>query len=241
MKATKLLGSVALTAALAMGAVPAFASQTALSDWQPGTDQGIGGAGVSNTNKMMNVSTDANNVKTGTGSTAVKASVFDADMQVTVPLQLSVAFASVGSTLTCPSDGTYQIINNGSKPVKITNIAATPSGFDLVPLTTATTDLATPSYETAAATRGHKGIAMVLDFGGNNKVDLALAQASNDANGPGALAGMSGGVQEVTISANSPVGINVSGATTKFDQNPLSVGYQLATVMTIQYTVQATS
>ena len=235
MKATKLLGSVALTAALAMGAVPAFASQTAPSDWQPGVDQGIGGAGVSNTNKMVNVSTDANNIKTGSGATAVKASVFDADMQVTIPLQLSVAFASVGSALTCPSDGAYQIINNGDDSVYITHIATTASGFDLVDLQTATDDLTTPSY--ANGHGGNRGIAMVLDFGGNNKVDLKKANDKADTSGAkGALALYGSGVKEVEVPGGSLAAVNISGSTTSF-ATPMSIGYQLATIMNIQYTI----
>lgn len=230
MKATKLLGSVALTAALAMGTMPAFAQATAPTDWENGVDQGIGGAGVSSTNKMItNLTTDNTNTnhKTGTGSTAVKASVFDADMQVTIPLQLSVAFASLGSELTCPSAGTYQIINNGTKAVKITNIMASSSQFDLGAYT------AVKAALDAGTGATQRQIAMVLDFGNNQKVDLGAISATG-VDGDLTASGQAG---TINVPAGSPVGINVSGTTNKF-QTPMSVGYQLSTIMDIVYTVE---
>lgn len=245
MKATKLLGSVALTAALAMGTMPAFASATAPSDWENGVDKGVGGAGVSTTNKMANVTTDANNanIKMGTGSTAVKASVFDADLQVTIPLQLSVAFASVGSTLTCPTDGTYQITNNGDKDVKISRVQATSSQFkiDTLANVSGTTGQASTYY----GTNGKHGIAMVLDFGDGVKVDLGKLSAysytgtDSTREGQGWLSGGSGDkVKEVTIGPKSPKGINLSGQTTNMSSAPMSVGYQLATILEISYTIE---
>ncbi len=230
MKATKLLGSVALTAALAMGTMPAFAQATTTPDkWENGVDQGIGGAGVSSTNKMItNLTTDSTNTnhKSGTGSTEVKASVFDADMQVTIPLQLSVAFASIGSELTCPTAGTYQIINKGKKAVKITNIKATSSYFTLDTETVVKAGLSSPS-----ATRQ---IAMVLDFGNNQKVDLGEAMKWTP--NAGQLSS-TGGPGDINIPAGAPVGINVSGTTNRF-QTPMSVGYQIASIMKIVYTVE---
>ncbi len=234
MKATKLLGSVALTAALAMGTVPAFASVNAPSDWENGTDQGIGGAGVSVNNKMItNLTTDStnNNHKTGTGSTAVKASVFDADMQVTIPLQLSVAFASIGSELTCPSDSAYNIINNGDKPVKITHINATGSGFTL------------GDYDTTKAALANLGsptrkIAMLLDCGTDKVVDLNKAVTVSGDLASVDTYGKSGTkIGDIPIPANTPLAIKLSGTTNKFS-TPLAVGYQMATIMTITYTVE---
>lgn len=222
MKATKLLGSVALTAALAMGTVPAFASSTAPTDWENGTDQGIGGAGVSVNNKMItNLTEDTvNNKKIGTGSTAVKASVFDADMQVTIPLQLSVAFASMGSELTCPSDGAYSIINNGDNKVKITNIMTTSSQFTLDEVSV---------LEASDTPNSVKKIGMVLDFGAGKTLDLYKAAAAS-----GKLTNLCG---DIEIPGNSPLAIKLSGTTNKFD-SPLSVGYQMSTIMTINYTVE---
>ena len=216
MKATKLLGSVALTAALAMGTVPAFASSNAPTDWMNGTDQGIGGAGVSVNNKMIT------NL-TGNGSTAVKASVFDADMQVTIPLQLSVAFASIGSELTCPSDGAYNIINNGNKAVKITNILATSTQFKIEEVGV---------IKAGTSAESDKKIGMTLDFGSGKVVDLA--KAAKNTTDPGDLAGITGDIQ---IPAGTPQAIKLAGTTNKF-ATPLSVGYQMATIMTINYTVE---
>lgn len=225
MKATKLLGSVALTAALAMGTIPAFAQGTAPTDWEPNVDAGIGGANVSSTNKMITNLTNTNdNKKQGTGSTAVKASVFDADMQVTIPLQLSVAFASIGSELTCPSPGTYQIINSGTKAVNITNIKATSSQFTILPES---------GVDPEGAESATRTIAMVLDFGNNQKVDLGSISAS----GVDGNLSASGQAGKINIPAGAPVGVNISGKTNKF-QTPMSVGYQLSTIMDIVYTVE---
>ena len=234
MKATKLLGSVALTAALAMGTVPAFASVNAPSDWENGTDQGIGGAGVSVNKKMItNLTTDSNNHKTGTGSTAVKASVFDADMQVTIPLQLSVAFASIGSELTCPSDGAYNIINNGDKPVNITHINATGSGFTLGDYDTTKSDLAAAGNGSATRT-----IAMLLDCGTDKVVDLKKAVDKGGALADVDTYGKNGTrINDIPIPAKTPLAIKLSGTTNKFN-TALAVGYQMATIMTITYTVE---
>ena len=234
MKATKLLGSVALTAALAMGTVPAFASVNAPSDWENGTDQGIGGAGVSVNNKMItNLTTDAgnNNHKTGTGSTAVKASVFDADMQVTIPLQLSVAFASIGSELTCPSDGAYNIINNGDKAVKITHITAAGSGFGI-------DDYDTVKAALAGSGKADREIGMLLDCGTDKVVDLNKAiTASGDLANVISYGSTATKVGDIPIPANTPLAIKLSGTTNKFS-TPLQVGYQMSTIMTITYTVE---
>lgn len=138
MKAKKLLGSVALTAALAMGTMPAFATvPTAPTDGWNGADRGIANPGVSNTMNVFNVTgdntRDPSNDKVGVGQTQVRATVFDADCNVTVPMIVSVAFSTKGGELTCPNANAYQIYNNSDqKDVTLTNIlGAAGSGWIL--------------------------------------------------------------------------------------------------------------
>lgn len=244
MKAKKLLGSIALTAALAMGTMPAFASTTAPSDWLTNVDQGIGGAGVSDNTQLMNVNqTNASdpNSKVGTGSTAVKASVFDADLNVTVPLQLSVAFASTGSELTTPSSGAYKITNNGTKnDVKLTRVVGSASGGFTLDTVQNCRDAISGGTDSSAYKIG-----IILNINGK-KVDLATAANWNitgttDGGYLGATSTTNpfNGNPVPTIAKNGGVlAIDLEGSTNLFTQNPLAVGYQSSTIANIQYTVE---
>ena len=73
---------------------------------------------------------------------------------------------------------------------------------------------------------------MTLDFGSGKVVDLA--KAAKNTTDPGDLAGITGDIQ---IPAGTPQAIKLAGTTNKF-ATPLSVGYQMATILTINYTVE---
>lgn len=237
MKTKKLLGSIALTAALAMGTMPAFASIVNSSDnsWLD-TDKGIGGTAASTNLNVFNVTgtsadpSDPKNLKTGTGSTTIKASVFDADLNVTVPMVVSVAFSSAGGPLTCPSASAYQIYNNSTtKAVKLTKISGTSTGFTLA----TATDITNANGSPAA---GQKLLRLNLNMNGTD-FDLRglMTQAS-----PGELA--TGQQQQIPVAANAttPTGlpIQISGETNEFQTPLASAGYLSGDLATITYTVQ---
>lgn len=99
MKMKKMVGALALTAALAMGTAPAFASGT-----------------------------ETENAFSDSGSTEVKAKVDTVNKQVraTVPLQVTVVFgATGGGEITGPSADAYKVTNIGEGDIKLTNIELT--------------------------------------------------------------------------------------------------------------------
>ncbi|WP_165253288.1 hypothetical protein [Adlercreutzia sp. ZJ304] len=121
-KTSKIFGAVALSAALAMGcAVPAFAA-----------DLGSGDGTV-------DASTD-NPVVNSAVSTDVKVKARISQIDVTVPLNVTIVADAAGGPLGVPSEGIktftaqntadisgYRIENESSFPVAITNIATTDS------------------------------------------------------------------------------------------------------------------
>lgn len=241
MKTKKLLGSIALTAALAMGTMPAFASivNSADNTWLD-ADAGIGGTGVSTNLNVFSVTgtgtdlNDPDNLKTGTGSTTIKATVFDADLNVTVPMVVSVAFSSAGGPLTCPSASAYQIYNNSDKhAVKLINIKGASTGFDLADASTISSKNTTPD--------GKKYLRLNLNMNGT---DVDVYSVTNQAS---PNAGKLSSTQEQTIAvaanATTPTGlpIQISGETNKFQTPLASAGYLSGDLATLTYTVQVAS
>lgn len=99
MKMKKMVGALALTAALAMGTAPAFAAGT-----------------------------ETENAFSDSGSTKVKAKVDTVNKQVraTVPLQVTVVFgATGGGEITGPTADAYKVTNIGEGDIKLTNIELT--------------------------------------------------------------------------------------------------------------------
>lgn len=101
MKMKKMIGAFALTAALAMGTAPAFATVA---------DDGSG------------------NAFSDSGSTEVKAKVDTVNKQVraTVPLQITVVFGATGaSDITGPSSASYCIKNIGEGDIQVAEAEVT--------------------------------------------------------------------------------------------------------------------
>lgn len=94
----KMFGALALSAALAMGAVPAFAA--------PGVD--------ANTSAF----------EEGEASTAVDIETTIKQLNVTLPVKVTLAASIGGGDATCPSDGAYKIVNSGNIDVFVTQTAA---------------------------------------------------------------------------------------------------------------------
>lgn len=249
MKAKKLLGSVALTAALAMGTMPAFAtvSSTAPTDGWNGADQGIANPGVSNTMNVFNVTgdntRDPGNDKVGVGQTQVRATVFDADCNVTVPMIVSVAFSTKGGELTCPNANAYQIYNNSDqKDVQITNIlGAAGSGWTLKGSAQSTQSSGMQELvkdfdaDTMATPDGKYYVGLSLKLGSNTYDLYDLSKKAT----PGDL----GAANAVTIAkaanASTPTGqpIELKGLTNKFQTPLANAGWLAGNLATITYTV----
>lgn len=116
MKMKKMVGALALTAALAMGTAPAFAASASTPD--PATD-----------------------AFSENGSTEIKAKVDNVNpaIRATVPLQVTVVFGShEGSDIIGPNSSAYKITNVGTGNIKLTEAEITDvnSVFTMSPLKT---------------------------------------------------------------------------------------------------------
>lgn len=99
MKMKKMIGALALTAALAMGTTPAFAA----------------GTSVGNDQLFAQIGNAADNM--AQGSTVVNGQAINAQLIVTVPIELTVVVPTVGGDLICPSSTAYRIQNQSNNSV----------------------------------------------------------------------------------------------------------------------------
>lgn len=153
MKTKKMIGALALTAALAMGTAPAFAAGT-----------------------------EADNAFSDSGSTEVKAKVDTVNKQVraTVPLQVTVVFgATGGGEITGPSAGAYKVTNIGEGDIKLTNIELTGMHSTFTPsvITFDGTDYTDPNSGNTFTSGDH---IMFTAQTANNKVYLTDTHAAKD-------------------------------------------------------------
>lgn len=125
MKTSKMLGAVALTAALAMGTMPAFAAAPKVAT-APGA--------VGDDTLVSNVTkSDDGATNTGNADTTVWAQSYVPQLNVTIPIEMGVAFPAANGKIIFPSDTAYKIINNGENAVKVEEVKATQKGtFQLV-------------------------------------------------------------------------------------------------------------
>lgn len=97
MKMKKMVGAIALTAALAMGTAPAFAA-----------------------------STDNEFSDSGSTEVKAKVDTVNKQVRASVPLQVGVVFgATGGGEITGPTAGAYKVTNIGEGDIKLTNIELT--------------------------------------------------------------------------------------------------------------------
>lgn len=103
MKKTKKMAAVlALSAALAMGAVPAFAA-----------DASVGKTG----------SFADGDDNTGSASTALNVYATASQIQATIPVDITIVTPIEGGTITAPSADAYKIVNNNAtKGLKVTKV-----------------------------------------------------------------------------------------------------------------------
>ena len=101
-KTKKMAAALALSAALAMGAVPAFAA-----------DASVGKTG----------SFADGNDNTGSASTALNVYATASQIQATIPVDITIVTPIEGGTITAPSADAYKIVNNNAtKALKVTTV-----------------------------------------------------------------------------------------------------------------------
>ncbi len=170
MKTSKMLGAVALTAALAMGTMPAFAA--GLTDPQDPNVPPTQGVGADE--RVGNISDD----KTmGTGDTTVWGKSYIAQLNVTIPIEMGVALPSTDGAIIFPKADAYRIKNNGSDSVKIVNVV----GMNTQDFVIAD-DAANASSMTAPNAPAYAGVSMNLTVPGKNSVSLAKNEADTPLN-----------------------------------------------------------
>lgn len=109
MKLTKIAGSFALTAAMAMAAVPAFAA-------------------VEATNEEQFAETNTANKSAAT--THVYAETINANLDATVPTRVAVVIPSKGGQVTAPAPTAYKIHNNTTtNSIKLEGVTASAPGI----------------------------------------------------------------------------------------------------------------
>ncbi len=120
MKLTKIVGAFALTAALAMGTVPAFASGATLE---------VGNDGV-----FTDAGNDADGNPQAKASTTIKGTTINSQIQATVPISLTVVVPSDGQgPILTPSPDKYVIKNlSDENPFDVVEAIAANGQFQIV-------------------------------------------------------------------------------------------------------------
>lgn len=126
-KTKKMAAALALSAALAMGAVPAFAA-----------DASVGKTG----------SFADGDDNTGSASTALNVYATASQIQATIPVDITIVTPIEGGTITAPSADAYKIVNNNAtKGLKVTKVQGVDNaGWKAV------TELTNPKSNMAATT-----------------------------------------------------------------------------------------
>lgn len=215
MKMKKMVGALALTAALAMGTTPAFASGTAV-----GNDQLFSQIGNAADNKAQ-------------GDTVVNGMPINAQLIVSVPIDITVVVPTTGGELICPTSTAYRIQNRSNNSVYVIGAQLENGSFTAV----ADASDATGTMQTVndySSNGGKRTISLVgngLSFG-----DKDTASSPNKT----AMANTGTSPWEITAgTAATPTdyGITLSGCTNDFSAAPLTSGTLTSNMCKIVYTI----
>ncbi len=100
----KVLATLALSATLAMGAVPAFAAEATIND-------------------SGSFTPDSGTTVSGKGTTQLNVQATSSQIQATLPIDITVITPASGGAITAPTDKAYKIVNNNATtPIKIKSI-----------------------------------------------------------------------------------------------------------------------
>lgn len=165
MKLTKIAGAFALTAAMAMSAVPAFAA-----------------VGTDNVENFKEATSNTSNA-----TTKVYAETVNASLNATIPTRVAVVLPSSGAgDVQCPTSEAYKIINKSATPIYLRTIESAGMGFQLKssPDTSGNFNslamkVNAGSFEAALDGTAKQGGATAPEIAGNNgELGLALSGKS---------------------------------------------------------------
>lgn len=204
MKMKKMVGALALTAALAMGTTPAFASGTAV-----GNDQLFSQIGNAADNKAQ-------------GDTVVNGMPINAQLIVSVPIDITVVVPTTGGELICPTSTAYRIQNRSNNSVFVIGAQLENGSF------TASADASTESAATTAGmTRYISLVGNGLSFGDKTATQTAMATTGTTP----------WEITAGTAATPTDYGITLSGTTNDFSGMPLTSGTLTSNMCKIVYTI----
>lgn len=224
MKLSKMAGAFALTAALAMGTVPALAAETATGNMKDFSDGATWGS---------------SNEAAATGDTVVRAFAFNEQLNATIPLEITVVFPSTGGAITAPDKTAYKIVNNSTK-ADIKVVEAELSGANTAFNWLAKDLTGGITMNTQATNNSKDQIIFKLQAGGADcvlqpKGTGMAGQKLSDANvGDNFFT-----VAKATNSAPGETGIKIYGEVGVQDGKPLGTGLMADTLTQINYTITA--
>lgn len=161
MKLTKMAGAFALTAALAMSAVPAFAA-------------------VEATNEDYFVETNTTNTNQAQATTEVWAQTINKYLNATIPTRVAIVVPSQGGAITAPSTSAYKIHSNTDNDIYLTKVNSRPGGaFQLSALATNATGLPNTVTNHTFALTLDAGTWTGIPLDGNEKVDSSATIPAN--------------------------------------------------------------
>lgn len=184
MKLTKMAGAFALTAALAMTAVPAFAA-----------------ADATNTDNFK----DGGN-NTATATTKVYAEAINASLNATIPTRVAIVVPATGSgEIKAPSSDVYKIINNTTtNQVFLRSVEATPGSFSLSTTTSGSLSNSTLAMKLQAGTASFNLTT------GTQSPSSAVSIAANGGELPLALSGTAQIVGQLSASTLESAVMNIN-------------------------------
>lgn len=144
-KTKKMAAALALSAALAMGAVPAFAADASVNSSGSFTD---------------------GNDNTGAASTTLNVYATASQIQATIPVDITVVTPLEGGAITAPSASAYKIVNNNATSgLKVTKVQGVDNaGWKAVTeLTNPKTNMAAATGEMKLTVKAGSSAAMAID------------------------------------------------------------------------------
>ena len=204
MKMRRMVGALALTAALAMGTTPALASGTAV-----GNDQLFSQLGNAADNKAQ-------------GNTIVNGMPINAQLIVSVPIDITVVVPTTGGELICPSSTAYRIQNRSNNSVFVIGAQLEDGSF------TASADASTESAATTA------GMTRYISLVGNN---LSLGDKTSTQTAMAKTGTTPWEITAGTAATPTDYGITLSGTTNDFSGMPLTSGTLTSNMCKIVYTI----
>ena len=211
MKMKKMVGALALTAALAMGTTPAFASGTSV-----GNDQLFSQIGNAADNKAR-------------GDTVVNGMPINAQLIVSVPIDITVVVPTTGGELICPTSTAYRIQNRSNNSVYVIGAQLENGSFTAVADASDTTG-AGSSANNYASNGGKRTISLIgngLSLGDKTATQTAMAKTGTTP----------WEITAGTAATPTDYGITLSGCTNDFSAAPLTSGTLTSNMCKIVYTI----